>query len=253
MSRSGKRGRSAIATGDQLPVSKRSGSFEPGSSGCIRRGRQRNHGSAISLIMSSKPKSSVESPMASPDVEVYRALSQALSFLGVSWYVFGAQAAILHGATRFTEDLDVTVLLGTKEPRALVNELAHHGFSLRVKDVDAFVEKTRVLPVLHTETGIPVDVVLGGPGLEELFAQRARPMDVGGVSVPVVTAEDLIAMKILAGRPKDIEDVVAILTVQASHLDLRQVRETVATVEQALDQSDLSPLLEQCVRRASAS
>jgi predicted nucleotidyltransferase len=96
---------------------------------------------------------------------------------------------------------------------------------------------------------MPVDVVLGGPGLEERFAENAKPIDFGGVAVPVAAVEDLIAMKILAGRSKDLDDVVAVLTAQPQ-LDLRPVRETVALIEQALDQSDLTPLLEQCVERA---
>jgi hypothetical protein len=190
--------------------------------------------------------------MPSSDVDVYRALGSVFGALRVRWYVFGAQAALLHGALRFTEDLDVTVLLETLETRVLVSALEGHGFSLRVTegDVDAFVANTRVLPIVHSGTRIPVDVVLGGPGLEELFAQRAVATDIGGVSVPVAAAEDLIVMKVLAGRPKDLEDVVAILTARASLLDMARVRETVALVEQALDQSDLSPVLEQCVQRA---
>lgn len=32
-----------------------------------------------------------------------------------------------------------------------------------------FVARTRVLPFLHQATGIPLDVVLAGPGLEKLF------------------------------------------------------------------------------------
>jgi hypothetical protein len=190
--------------------------------------------------------------MPSSDVDVYRALGSVFGALRVRWYVFGAQAALLHGALRFTEDLDVTVLLETLETRVLVSALEGHGFSLRVTegDVDAFVANTRVLPIVHSGTRIPVDVVLGGPGLEELFAQRAVATDIGGVSVPVAAAEDLIVMKVLAGRPKDLEDVVAILTARASPLDMARVRETVALVEQALDQSDLSPVLEQCVQRA---
>src|SRR5262245_33148239 len=132
--------------------------------------------------------------MALPDVELYRALSLAFSSLGIPWYVFGAQAAILHGALRFTEDVDVTVLPGGVGQRALAEALARHGFSLRVVDADDFVEKTRVMPLLHAATGIPVDVVLGGPGLEELFLERARPTDVGGVVVPVAAPEDLIVM-----------------------------------------------------------
>jgi predicted nucleotidyltransferase len=75
------------------------------------------------------------------------------------------------------------------------------------------------------------------------------PIDVGGIEVPVATAEDLVVMKILAGRPKDLEDVVAILLARRQELRLEQVRETLALVESALDQSDLLPLLEQCLRR----
>ena len=44
--------------------------------------------------------------MSSADAEVYAALSRVLSLLGVRWYVFGAQAAILYGAARFTEDIE---------------------------------------------------------------------------------------------------------------------------------------------------
>ncbi len=188
--------------------------------------------------------------MALPDVELYAALSRALSSLGVRWYVFGAQAAILHGALRFTEDVDVTVLLGGLTHGVLVTELTRCGFSLGVPDAEGFVEKTRVLPFHHSKTGIPVDVVLGGPGLEELFAERASVTDIGGVAVPVTSAEDLIVMKVLAGRPKDVEDVVMVLEAQGSRLDLSRVRETVALVEQALGQSDLSTLFEQCLLRA---
>lgn len=188
--------------------------------------------------------------MSSPDLEVYRALDEAFRELGVAWYVFGGQAAILHGAHRFTEDLDVTVLPADIETRELVRVVTRLGFSLRVADTDAFVAQTRVLPILHDVTKIPVDVVLGGPGLEQLFAERAKLLDVGGLIVPVAAAEDLIAMKILAGRPKDLDDAVAILTAQGAKLDLEQVKGTIRTVEQALDQSDLMPLFEQCLQRA---
>jgi len=187
--------------------------------------------------------------MASRSDEVFRGLVAALSMLGVRWYVFGAQAAIVHGAVRFTEDIDVTVLLGGVEQRTLVGALGRHGFSLRVEDANDFVARTRVIPLVHAPSRMPVDVVLGGPGLEERFAENAKPIDFGGVAVPVAAVEDLIAMKILAGRAKDLEDVVAVLTAQPD-LDLRPVRETVALIEQALDQSDLTPLLEQCVERA---
>lgn len=67
--------------------------------------------------------------MSSADAEVYAALGRVLSRLNVRWYVFGAQAAILYGAARFTEDIDVTVELGTLEASAFVSALADAGFA----------------------------------------------------------------------------------------------------------------------------
>jgi hypothetical protein len=72
--------------------------------------------------------------MSSADAEVYAALGRALSRLGVRWYVFGAQAAILYGAARFTEDIDVTVEIGTLEASALVSALVSAGFTPRISD-----------------------------------------------------------------------------------------------------------------------
>ena len=54
---------------------------------------------------------------------------------------------------------------------------------------------------------IPVDVVLAGPGPEELFLARARQETVEEVAVKVASPEDVVAMKVLAGRPKDLHVV----------------------------------------------
>ena len=50
--------------------------------------------------------------MSSPVAEVVAALAAAFDSLGVDWYLFGAQAALLHGSERMTHDVDVTVMLG---------------------------------------------------------------------------------------------------------------------------------------------
>lgn len=109
----------------------------------------------------------------SPLAELLADLQRALGALGVRWYLFGAQAAILHGVARLTADVDVTVDLGSRSSHDLVTALAAAGFELRVADAEGFVESTRVLPLVHEPSRMPVDVVLAGPGLEELFFVRA--------------------------------------------------------------------------------
>ena len=187
--------------------------------------------------------------MRSPLAEALAALAQALGARRLPWYLFGAQAALLYGAARLTADVDVTVQLGDRQTAELVRALEKAGFRLRVRDVGDFVARTRVLPVVHARSGMPIDIVLAGPGLEELFFKRRRRRIIEGVAVPVASPEDVVVMKVLAGRGKDEEDAVAILAAQRK-LNLDRVRKTLAALERALDQSDLRPRFEELLRRA---
>ena len=183
--------------------------------------------------------------------DVLAALDSVFEMAGVRWYVFGAQAALVHGAVRMTADVDVTVLLDSLGVEQLAEQLSKGGFTLRFDD-EEFLSSTSVMPVLHDDTGINADVVLGGPGLEELFQSRATVQNVGSVRVPVATAEDIIAMKILAGREKDLGDVVAIIAAQRNELDRKLIIETLKLLQRALDRSDLIPEFDCCAALANA-
>jgi hypothetical protein len=71
----------------------------------------------------------------------------------------------------------------------------------------------------------------------------------GGVIVPVAAPEDIIVMKILAGRDKDSTDVRDMLNANRS-IRPDMVRETLAELEEALDQSDLLPAFERLLKVA---
>ena len=86
--------------------------------------------------------------------------------------------------------------------------------------------------------------MLAGPGLEELFLDRAVPVDVAGTTVPFISPEDLIVTKLLAGREKDIDDVRGVLAERGSALDESRIRTTLRMLEDALGQSDLTPALD---------
>ncbi len=187
--------------------------------------------------------------MRSPLAKAIAALAAVLERLGVRWYLFGAQAALLYGAARLTADVDVTVDLGDRQTALLVEALEKGGFRLRVRDVGGFVATTRVVPVLHRPSGMPIDLVLAGPGLEDLFFKRRRWRIVDGVRVPVASPEDIIVMKVLAGRGKDEDDVVAILAARPK-LNADLVRATLAMLERAIDQAELGPRFEALLVRA---
>ncbi|MFQ5661543.1 MAG: nucleotidyl transferase AbiEii/AbiGii toxin family protein [Gammaproteobacteria bacterium] len=186
--------------------------------------------------------------MQSPLVVLFSNLNTLFEEVSSRWYVFGAQAAIIHGAARLTADVDVTVMYGNRDPDALLQALKANGFETQTENAVEFIRRTRVLPVVHSTSSMPVDIVFGGPGLEEEFVQRSRHYDIEGVKVPVVSAEDLVTMKILSGRVKDLEDVSAILAAQFDKLDLLHIRSLLGKLEAALDRSDLLPVLKDLVQ-----
>lgn len=206
-------------------------------------------GAATSRTTRPSARFSTARRMRSPVVDLLADLATAFAAEGVTWYLFGAQAAILHGAARVTADVDVTI----KRPAALSNEalaraLERARFRRRVVD-PAFIDRTRVLPFVHGPTGLPLDVVLAGSGLEDQFFDRVVILSIDDLRVPIASAEDMVVMKILAGRPKDDDDVVAILAAHAETLDRAYVRRTLGELEKALGQSDLVPAFERALKR----
>lgn len=185
--------------------------------------------------------------MPSSVAETLRALASALDGLGLDWYVFGAQAALVRGSRRLTEDLDVTVFLGDRTPEDIRASLGSAGFTLRVEDVDDFVATTRVLPFVHEVTRMPVDLVLAGPGLEEMLWQDSERLSIGGVLVHVPIAEHLIVTKLLAGRPNDFVDAVAMA--RANDVDFDAIEQLVTLIADSLGENDVVEALAELHRR----
>jgi hypothetical protein len=179
--------------------------------------------------------------------ELLAALAAVMAERGLRWYLFGAQAAIIWGSPRLSADADVTAELQLEQVEPFLEAMRRHGFDPVISDAD-FVERTRVLPFVHLRTRMPVDVVLAGPGLEQEFLQRAISVDVDGTSIPVISPEDLIVTKVLAGRAKDIEDVRSVTHERRASLDLDRIRTILGLLEEVLGRGDLLPEFEKSWR-----
>ena len=154
---------------------------------------------------------------------------------------------ILHGAPRLSFDVDVTLEMTPEERSRFVQEMRNAGFDLVIDDPE-FLHRTRVIPFRHRPTKMPLDLVLAGSGMEKDFLRRARPVDVDGTAVPLIDLEDLFIAKILAGRPKDIEDARALWRVRGRDVDAERIRDVLRLLEQALSQSDLLPAFDSIAR-----
>lgn len=181
-------------------------------------------------------------PVQPAAVELLTAAAPVLGRWG-RWYVFGAQAVIVYGVPRLSADVDVTLALQPDTPEHFAREMDSAGFALRVSDAE-FVRRTRVMPFVHRRTGMPLDVVLAGSGLEEEFVNRAVLTNISGTTVPVIELSDLVIAKVLAGRPKDLEDARALWQLKDRVIDHARIRRVLRLLEEALGQGDLLAMLE---------
>jgi hypothetical protein len=184
--------------------------------------------------------------------ELLCAFERVMRERGLRWYVFGAQAVLAYGRPRFTADVDVTVDFAGQEAIEIVDALARQGFMLRFTLSEERLREARMLPLVHTPTTLPVDLVVAGPGLDEEFLARARHIDVAGIAIPIVSVEDLLAMKVLAGRRKDLEDVRGLLIEQHGRIDLDRTRDVLGALEAASAAPNLVSRLERLIKAARA-
>jgi len=169
-----------------------------------------------------------------------------------AWYVFGAQALRVWGAPRQTLDVDITVATPIEDVSELVNTLTRHGFTSKAGDPVGFARRYYVVPVVHVD-GTPVDIIIAGTPFETNALSQAITAELYGVTVPVVSAEDLVVYKLSSDRARDHEDAASVVRRQASRLDADRIRAALRAAERALDVSDLvrefDALLAAAVRR----
>ena len=175
-------------------------------------------------------------------VEAYRSLARVLDGLELRWYVFGAQAVAIRGAPRATQDIDVTLEASGPQIEAVLHALEEDGIQHRYPEIaDTLLSESHLMPLIHPN-GFEIDLVLSGSGLEDLAHGRATRVEIEGTLIPFAQATDLVVMKILAGRGKDMDDVLSLLA--SGTVDLEEARDLLAQLEEATERIDLVEALE---------
>jgi hypothetical protein len=152
--------------------------------------------------------------------------------------IIGGLAVALLGRPRVTRDVDALVLLEEEHWPAFFDAAPTFGFAPRLADALAFAREARVLLLRHQPTGIDVDIALGRLPFEEEAVERATAVQVAGVSVPLPTPEDLVIMKAVAHRERDLLDIEGLLAAHPK-LDVRRVRRWVRIFADALEMPEL--------------
>lgn len=165
--------------------------------------------------------------------------------------VIGGIAVIAHGVQRMTTDIDVVIQGDRVRVSALLTLLKRYQIEPRLDNAEAFAAANLVLLARHRPTQVDLDLSFGWTAFErEALAACARTR-YGSVTVPMARADDLLVFKAMAGRPRDVEDALTLLTLYPD-LDLKRARRRVNELAQLAETPELSAGLEHILQLSAA-
>jgi predicted nucleotidyltransferase len=157
--------------------------------------------------------------------EVARAVADALERHGLPYALGGAIALGFYAAPRATVDVDVNVFVPPADelPRALA-ALADAGFTPDEDERRLQVRANAEGQFRGSIGGMRVDVFVPAIAYYAQLASRRREVTLLGRRLWIVGPEDLVVLKMMFFRRKDLADVEAILRDQQSSLDRQFIR-----------------------------
>ncbi len=161
--------------------------------------------------------------------------------------IIGGIAVGFLGKPRFTADVDAVFLLSKQDIPQFLEYARGENIIPRIQNAEEFARKNRVLLLRHNPTETDIDISLGILPFEEEMVERGSTKSFANLSIRLPTPEDLIIMKAIAHRPKDLEDIRTIAE-KYPDLDVERIREWVKSFGEVLETPDLWDLVKSLLK-----
>jgi hypothetical protein len=158
-----------------------------------------------------------------------RHLCETLRRLQIPCALMGGLALATWKHPRFTKDVDLLVAPGDANTDDLVRSLIDAGFRAKRAKPLAKIDEAEFLQVFYEPEDsfveVQIDLLLVRTTYQQEAIRRRTPADSTelGFEIDVLACEDLIVLKLLAGRMIDLADCHALLRANRSSLDVEYV------------------------------
>ena len=150
--------------------------------------------------------------------EVTKRMIKVLRSAKIPYMITGGLAANYYGCPRATYDLDLVVELDESSAKRLIELARRARFRLHGGEV-LMLTKVGNRFVMESWEKYRIDFWLVKTTFDREIFERRRRARVFNVPVWISTPEDLILQKMRSARPRDLEDVQAILVRHSGKLD----------------------------------
>jgi hypothetical protein len=168
--------------------------------------------------------------------EILEKLALALDTRQIPYMIIGGQAVLLYGEPRLTKDIDLTLGRSADGVGEILELAGQLSWNVLVEHPVEFVRDTLVLPCQDPSSGIRLDFIFSFSDYEQQALKRTRQVPIGRAQVRFASPEDVVIHKMIAARPRDLDDVENLLT-KNRDLDVDYIRKWLGQFEQTLSQS----------------
>jgi len=142
----------------------------------------------------------------------YKDLLSAFHAHGVRYLVVGGYAVIFHAQPRFTKDIDLFIKADPANAQATFAALASFGVPLQGIGPEDFAQQGAFFRFGRNPHGIDLLPDIPGIDFESAWERRVEGAidPKSGLKAYFISAPDLIASKLAAGRPQDLADAEAV-------------------------------------------
>ena len=166
--------------------------------------------------------------------------------------IIGGVAASVLGQPRLTQDIDALATLPEADWANAVSTAAGHGILPRIENPLDFARRSRVLLMRHAASAINIDLTFGRLSFEQTAIDNSEIHEIGGLRVRLPRVEDLLIMKAIARRPKDLQDIEGLLAAHPE-ADVLAVRQWVREFATAMSMSDMLDDFDKVVARSKST
>lgn len=146
----------------------------------------------------------------------------------IKFIVIGGIAVTAIGEPRFTADLDVVAFTDLENLEKLLADAAAKRWQV---DPRAELRAAKAGESVRLKRGrFHLDIIVRSLFIEDLAYEHSRSLRLFRRNVRLPSPEDLVVLKVVAGRPRDIQDVEGILRRHGASLDRRYIERTLARV-----------------------
>ncbi|NJO83144.1 MAG: nucleotidyl transferase AbiEii/AbiGii toxin family protein [Blastochloris sp.] len=138
-------------------------------------------------------------------------IASVLDELQVPYMMIGGVATIAYTKPRFTEDVDLTIGVSMFDAKPVIAALAKAGIKARTGHSTEMMRNSSLLLAVDRASGVTIDISFSDSPYEKEAMSRAKKVRRAGKTVRIATAEDLIIHKMIAARPRDLQDIEGIL------------------------------------------